>query len=672
MGDQRSDAEDIADLRAQIEQHNYRYFVLDDPTIADAEFDALMRRLRLLEAANPDLITADSPTQRVGGVASGDFAKVVHAVPMLSLSNAFNEEEVRAWERRVARIVGDSTLEYTVEPKIDGLAVALHYEQGRFVRGATRGDGRVGEDVTANLRAVTAAPLRLKGEAPAYLEARGEVYMLKREFARLNERRTEAGESPFASPRNSAAGSLRQLDPAVTASRALRLFIYAVGRVEGVDFASHADALAYLGTCGFPVVQGMQLVQGIDAAWQCCQHWEQQRETLPFEIDGAVIKVNRSALQQELGSVGRDPRWAIAYKFPAIQATTRVCAIEVNVGRTGSINPTAVLQPVNISGVTVSRATLHNQDEIDRKDIRIGDTVVIQRAGDVIPEIVSVIVEQRPEPAPERWSLPEHCPSCGSPVVRAPDEAMAYCVASDCPAQLEERIIHFASRGAMNIDGLGTRLAQALVRAGLVHDVAELYALTKDQLLQMERLANKSADNLLKAREASKDRPLERLLVGLSIRHLGNKGAELLAAAFRSIKALAGATAEEINSRAGVGPVVAAAVAEFFASVHNQDVVRRLREAGVRLAADGADGRERPLDGQEFVLTGRLDTMTRGEVEEALKQLGARIGSAVTRKTTALIAGEDAGSKLEKAQKLKVPILTEEALLVLLRAGSSA
>ena len=672
MDDQRSDAEEIAALRVQIEQHNYRYFVLDDPSLSDADFDALMRRLRALEAANPDLVTSDSPTQRVGGVASGDFAKVVHAVPMLSLSNAFNEEEVRAWERRVARLVGDSTLEYTVEPKIDGLAVALHYERGQFVRGATRGDGRVGEDVTANLRAVTAVPLRLKGEAPAYLEARGEVYMLKREFARLNVRRTEAGESPFASPRNSAAGSLRQLDPAVTASRALRLFIYAVGRVEGIEFASHAETLDYLGKRGFPVVQGMQLVQGIDAAWQCCQRWELERETLPFEIDGAVIKVNSSALQQELGSVGRDPRWAIAYKFPAIQATTRVTAIEVSVGRTGSINPTAVLQPVNIGGVTVSRATLHNQDEIDRKDIRIGDTVVIQRAGDVIPAIVKVIVEQRQEPAPARWYLPECCPSCGSPIVRAPDEAMAYCLAANCPAQLEERIIHFASRGAMNIDGLGTRLAQALVRNGLVNDVAEIYTLTKEQLLQMERLADKSADNLLKAREASKDRPLDRLLVGLSIRHLGNKGAELLAAAFRSIDALAGATAEQINSRAGVGPVVAAAVAEFFAGAHNLDVMRRLREAGVRLAAEGDVSQARPLDGQEFVLTGRLDRMTRAGAEEALKQLGARIGSTVTRKTTALIVGEDAGSKLEKARKLKVPILTEEALLVLLRAGSSA
>ena len=663
--------DEIVDLRRQIEQHNYRYFVLDDPLISDADFDALMRRLRALEAAHPELITTDSPTQRVGGVASGDFAKVVHAVPMLSLSNAFSEEEVRAWERRVARIVGDSALEFTVEPKIDGLAVALHYEQGQLVRGATRGDGRVGEDVTANLRAVAAVPLRLKGEAPAYLEARGEVYMLKREFARLNERRTEAGESPFASPRNSAAGSLRQLDPAVTASRALRLFVYAVGRLEGVDFASHTETLDYLEQRGFPVVQGTQLVQGIDAAWQCCLRWEQQREPLPFEIDGAVIKVNRFALQQELGAVGRDPRWAIAYKFPAMQATTRVCAIEVNVGRTGSINPTAVLQPVSIGGVTVSRATLHNQDEIDRKDIRIGDTVVVQRAGDVIPEIVKVIIEQRPEPEPPRWSLPELCPSCASPIVRAPNEAMAYCVAADCPAQLEERVIHFASRGAMNIDGLGIRLAQALVRTGVVHDVADIYALTKEQLLQMERLAEKSAENLLKAREASKDRPLDRLLVGLSVRHLGNKGAELLAAAFRSIDALTAASAEEINSRAGVGPVVAASVAEFLASTHNQDVLRRLGEAGVRLAVDGADGRARPLEGQEFVLTGRLDAMTRGAAEEALKQLGARIGSAVTRKTTALIAGADAGSKLEKAQKLKVPILTEEALLVLLKAGGA-
>jgi DNA ligase (NAD+) len=669
--DQDPVADEIASLRAQIGQHNYRYFVLDSPLVTDAEYDALMRRLRALEEDRPDLVTADSPTQRVGGVASGDFAKVQHAVPMLSLSNAFSEEEVRAWERRVQRIVGDGTLEYTVEPKIDGLAIALHYEGGRFVRGATRGDGVTGEDVTSNLRAIAALPLRLQGEAPAYLEARGEVYMLKREFARLNERRAEAGESRFASPRNAAAGSLRQLDPAITASRALRLFIYAVGRVEGMSFASHAETLAYLGECGLPVVTGMRLAEGIDAAWAGCQAWEEEREGLPFEIDGAVIKVNRTDLQQELGAVGRDPRWAIAYKFPALQATTQVCDIIVSVGRTGSINPTAVLAPVNIGGVTVSRATLHNQGEIDRKDIRIGDTVVVQRAGDVIPEVVKVILEQRPQPEPECWRLPERCPSCGSPIVREEGEAMAYCVAADCPAQREERIIHFASRGAMNIDGLGERLAQALVRANLVRDVADLYALSKEQLLQMDRLAEKSADNLLQALLASKNRPLDRLLVGLSIRHLGTKGAETLAAAFRSIDALMRAGAEEISSRAGVGPVIAAGVADFFARSHNQDLIRRLRAAGVRLEVDGDDGQARPLDGQEFVLTGRLNSMTRGAAEEALKRLGARIGSAVTRKTSVVVAGEDAGSKLAKAQKLKVPVWTEEELLARLQAEAA-
>lgn len=664
-------AEEIASLRTQIGHHNYRYFIQDSPEITDAEYDALMRRLRALEEAHPELITADSPTQRVGGVASGDFAKVEHRVPMLSLSNAFSEEEVRAWERRVRRIVGDQTLEYTVEPKIDGLAIALHYEQGRFVRGATRGDGLVGEDVTNNLRAIAALPLRLEGEAPAYLEARGEVYMLKREFARLNERRAEAGESRFASPRNAAAGSLRQLDPAITASRALRLFVYAVGRIEGVAFASHAETLAYLGDRGLPVVTGMRLVEGIDAAWAACQAWERERETLPFEIDGAVIKVNSIALQQELGAVGRDPRWAIAYKFAALQATTQVCEIMVTVGRTGSINPTAVLAPVVIGGVTVSRATLHNQNEVDRKDVRIGDTVVVQRAGDVIPEVVRVVLEQRPHLEPARWVLPERCPSCGSPIVREQGEAMAYCVAADCPAQREERIIHFASRGAMNIDGLGERLAQALVRAALVRDVADLYALSKEQLLQMDRLADKSADNLLQALEASKNRPLDRLLVGLSIRHLGTKGAETLAAAFRSIDALASADADEISRRAGVGPVIAVSVADFFARSHNQDLLRRLREAGVRLEVDGDDGQALPLDGQEFVLTGRLGSMTRGEAEAALKRLGARIGSAVTRKTSVVVAGEDAGSKLAKAQKLKVPIWTEEELLARLRAEAA-
>lgn len=668
---QDEEAAEVASLREQLGEHNYRYFVLDDPRITDAEYDALLRRLRALEEAHPALITADSPTQRVGGVASGDFAKVPHSVPMLSLSNALSETDVRAWERRVQRVVGDGPLQYTVEPKIDGLAIALHYEHGRFVRGATRGDGLVGEDVTANLRAVSAVPLRLQGAAPAYLEARGEVYMLKREFARLNERRAEAGETRFASPRNAAAGSLRQLDPAVTASRALRLFIYAVGRLEGVTLSSHADTLGYLGERGLPVVQGMQLAEGIDAAWLRCQYWEQQRETLPFEIDGAVIKVNRYDLQLELGAVGRDPRWAIAYKFAALQATTRVCDIQVSVGRTGSLNPTAILEPVVISGVTVSRATLHNQSEVDRKDIRIGDTVVVQRAGDVIPEVVRVIVEQRPSPEPERWVLPATCPSCGSPIVREAGEAVAYCVAADCPAQREERIIHFASRSAMNIDGLGERLAQALVRAALVRDVADLYTLSSEQLVQMERLAEKSTDNLLQALLASKVRPLDRLLVGLSIRHVGSKGAEILAAAFRSIDALASATAEEISSRAGVGPVMAASVVDFFARSHNQTLVGRLHEAGVRVEVDGADGQARPLDGQEFVLTGRLSAMPRGAAEEALKRLGARIGSAVTRKTTAVVAGEEAGSKLARAQKLKVPVWTEEELLACLRAGGA-
>jgi DNA ligase (NAD+) len=669
--EQGAGAGEIDALRQQIAQHNYRYYVLDAPTITDAEYDQFMRRLRELEAAHPELVTPDSPTQRVGGVASGDFAKIAHRAPMLSLSNAFSEDDVRAWERRVERVVGDATLAYTVEPKIDGLAITLHYEHGSFARGATRGDGLVGEDVTANLRAVAAVPLSLQGQAPAYLEARGEIYMLKREFARLNERRAAAGDNLFASPRNAAAGSLRQLDPAITASRALRLFVYAIGQIEGVTLASHAEALEYLATLGLPVIQGMQLVQGIETAWSGCKAWEERRETLPFEIDGAVIKVNRYDLQQELGAVGRDPRWAIAYKFPALQATTRVCAIEVHVGRTGSINPTAVLSPVNIGGVTVSRATLHNQDEIDRKDIRIGDAVVVQRAGDVIPEIVRVVVEQRPQPEPERWLLPERCPSCGSQIVREQGEAMAYCVAADCPAQREERIIHFASRGAMNIEGLGERLAQALVRANLVRDVAHLYTLNKEQLVQMDRLAEKSADNLLQGLLASKNRSLDRLLVGLSIRHLGAKGAETLAAAIRSLDALASLSAVEIGSRSGVGPVIAASVADFFARSHNQDLIRRLGEAGVRLEVDGDDGQARPLDGQEFVLTGRLSSMTRGAAEAALKRLGARIGSAVTRKTSVVVAGEEAGSKLAKAQKLKVPVWTEEELLSRLRAEAA-
>ncbi len=657
-------AAEIAALRQQIDEHNYRYHVLDSPIIADAEYDQLFRRLAALEAAHPDLVSTDSPTQRVGAPASGDFPKVIHSVPMLSLSNAFSEQQVREWERRVERIVGDGTLEYTVEPKIDGLAVTLIYEHGRLTRGATRGDGLVGEDVTANLRTIKAVPLRLLGDPPPLLEVRGEAYMLKRDFERLNERRGAAGESLFANPRNAAAGSLRQLDPAMTASRPLSIFIYALGAVEGVTFESHSEALDYLRTSGLPIVPGLRLCHGVDEAWAACQAWETRRESLTHEIDGAVIKVNRYALQQELGFVGRDPRWAIAYKFPAIQATTRVEAIEVTVGRTGSINPTARLEPVNVGGVTVSRATLHNQNEIERKDVRIGDVVIIQRAGDVIPEIVKVVLERRPDPPPDPYRLPGRCPSCDSAIVREEGEALAYCVAADCPAQREERIIHFASRGAMDIEGLGERLAQVLARRGLVRDVADIYSLQKEQLLEVDRLADRSADNLLRAIVASKQRPLDRLLVGLSIRHLGSKSAEGLASAFRSLPAVASASTDDIAARAGLGPVVAKSVVDFFAQPHNHALLARLQAAG--LTPNAANGGDLPLDGQEYVLTGRLSSLTRGQAEERLKRLGARIGSAVTRKTTGVVAGDDPGSKLAKAQKLGVRVFNEEDLLSLL------
>ncbi|MCL4509292.1 MAG: NAD-dependent DNA ligase LigA [Chloroflexi bacterium] len=664
-------AEQLEELRRQLAFHNYRYYVLDDPVITDAEYDRLYQRLQELEAAHPELITPDSPTQRVGGTAASDFARVRHTIPMLSLSNAFSRDELEAFGRRVQRILGDIDPDFSVEPKIDGLAVTLHYERGVFRLGATRGDGEVGEDVTANLRTVRSVPSRLQPPFPPYLEARGEVYMWRRDFERLNEQRLEQGESPFANPRNAAAGSLRQLDPGVTAGRPLRLFIYQLGGAGGVSLDTHTESLTYLRERGFPIVPDVRLVHCIDEAWLVIQAWEAKRLSLPFDIDGVVLKVNRLSLQQELGTVGRDPRWAIAYKFAPSQATTTVVDIEVTVGRTGSINPTAVLQPVEIAGVTVSRATLHNQDEIDRKDVRIGDTVIVQRAGDVIPEIVRVVVEHRSASEPPRWFLPTLCPSCGSPIVREPGDAIAYCVSSDCPAQLEERIIHFASRDAMDIEGLGEQVARVLVRRGLARSVADLYRLTKEQLVALDRFGEKSAENLVAAIAASKERPLERLLVALSIRHVGAKWAEVFAHTFGSLRAIGRATLEELTTTTGAGPVVCQSVRDFFAQPHNQALVDELERLGLRITQDRVIG-ALPLAGEEFVVTGRLSRLTRSEAEERLKRLGARIGNTVTKKTTHVVVGEEPGSKLSKAQKLGTPLLAEDGLMALLERHGAA
>jgi DNA ligase (NAD+) len=656
----------IAWLRHEIEQANYNYYVRDSPTIGDGEYDALLQELRALEGAHPDLVTPESPTQRVSGSASDTFAEVRHSIPMLSLSNAFAEEGVRAFDKRVTRITGAGDVRYTIEPKIDGLAISLRYEHGRFVRGATRGDGVTGEDVTANLRTVRSIPARLRGDAiPAVIEARGEVYMQVKDFEALNEQRTSAGESRFANPRNASAGSLRQLDIAVTAGRPLRLFTYAIGDLDGATPRTHFEELALLERLGFPIIPGARSCEGIDEAWRACQEWRQRRHELPFEIDGAVIKVDYLTMQQELGAVGRDPRWAIAFKFPAIQATTIIQDIRVNVGRTGVLTPYAVLDPVNIGGVTVQRATLHNEDDIHRKDIRIGDTVIVQRAGDVIPQVAKAVEEKRTG-AEQVFAMPATCPECGTPVVRQADEAATYCVNAACPAQLIERLSHFASRDAMDIEGLGDQMASILVRQGFVENLAGIFALDRERLLSLDRQGEKSVDNLLAAIEASKQRPLQRLLFGLGIRHLGGKSAEMLADAFRSLPALFEADAATIAQRSGLGAVVANAVEQYFKQERHRAEIDSLMQRGLNPGVVDSPT-DLPLAGQEFVLTGRLESMTRGQAEAALKRFGARIGSAVTKKTNVVVAGEDAGSKLERAQKLGTQIMTEHELLELVR-----
>ena len=660
----------IEALRHDIEQHNYRYYVLDDPIVADADYDALMQELRELEANHPELVTPDSPTQRVSGAVAAGFGTVRHEIPMLSLGNAFSEEEIRAFDRRVQRAVGNGTIRYAVEPKIDGLAIALVYREGRFEQGATRGDGLTGEDVTPNLRTVRWIPMLLHGDdVPALIEARGEVYMQRSDLEALNEQRLQAGESIYANPRNAAAGSLRQLDARITAGRTLRLFTYSLGRLVGSEPRTHVEELELLSRLGFPVLPQFQTCEGIDEAWAVCQEWQARRHELPYEIDGVVLKVDQLSLQHELGSVGRDPRWAIAYKFPPVQATTVVRDIPVNVGRTGVLTPFAVMDPVTIGGVVVQRATLHNEDEIRRRDIRIGDTVIVQRAGDVIPQVVKPIVEKRTGDERE-FAMPTTCPVCGGDVVRQRGEAASYCMNPACPAQLFERLFHFAGREAMDIEGLGEQVSRQLVAAGMVHTLADVYTLTREQLLSLERQGEKSADNLLASIEASKDRPLERLVCGLGIRRLGSKGAEMLAAAFRSLPAIMAADAATINERSGLGLVAAASVEQHFASERYREEAEALLRLGVsgRATADPAD---LPLTGREYVLTGRLQGMTRGAAEASLKSLGARIGSAVTRKTAAVIVGEEPGSKLERAQNLKVPVMSEDDLGELLRGAGA-
>ncbi|MFW6162709.1 MAG: NAD-dependent DNA ligase LigA [Planctomycetota bacterium] len=660
------------ELRARIEHHNYRYYVLDQPEITDADYDQLFRRLQRLEEQYPDLVAPDSPTQRVGAEPVEAFGTVRHSLPMLSLDNALSEEEFREWYRRVSDGLDGEAFELVAEPKLDGLAVELVYEDGRLTLGSTRGDGVTGEEVTSNLRTVRAIPLRLRAgerQPPARLEVRGEVYMDKDEFLALNRRRAEAGEPPFANPRNAAAGSLRQLDPRVTAQRPLRILLYALGRVEGTDLASHTEELELLADFGFPVVEHRlcRSVEDVQAFWEATNG---RREELAFEIDGIVLKVNDLGQQQRLGVRSRSPRWAIAYKFPAQQATTVIQGIEVQVGRTGALTPVARLQPVRVSGVEVSNATLHNQDEIDRKDVRVGDTVIVQRAGDVIPEVVAVVKAQRT--GDERpFTMPDACPVCGSQVERPEGEVVTRCINFACPAQVKGRLEHFASRGAMDIEGLGTRLVDQLVEKHLVTSPADLYFLSHDQLAGLERMAEKSAQNLLDALDESKSRPLDRCVYALGIRHVGQHVAEVLAGAFGSIDALMDASFEELEATYEVGPVVARSVRDFFDNPDNRAAIDRLRGGGVQfpeverreaLAEEGAS----PFAGKTFVFTGALEHCTRDEAEAEVKARGGRAASSVSKKTDYLVAGARAGSKLTKAQTLGVRVLTEDEFRAML------
>ncbi len=654
-------------LRREIEFHNYRYYVLDSPVISDAEYDALFRELQRLEAEHPEFITPNSPTQRVGAEPLEEFTKVEHPQPLLSLANAFNEEEMQAWEERIVRLLGKPPAEYVIEPKIDGLAVAITYENGHLVRGATRGNGYVGEDATANLRTIKTIPLRIPvGNGfppPRYLEVRGEIYIPLDAFRELNERREEAGESAFANPRNAAAGSVRQLDPSIAASRPLDIFCYGIGPVEGVDLPSQWQTLEYLRKLGFKVNPGVQLCKSLQEAIACYREWLDKRNELNYGADGMVIKVNSFALQDELGAVSREPRWAMAYKFPAEEALTRLLDIAVNVGRTGSLNPYAVLEPVQVGGVTVKQAALHNAEDIHRKDIRIGDTVVVRRAGEVIPEVVGPVETLRTGKERE-FVMPDRCPSCGQPVVQPEEEVMTYCINLACPAQLVRRIEHFASRGAMDIEGFGSRMAAIFVEAGLLKDVADLYYLKREEVMALPGMAELSTDNLLAAIEASKERAMSRLLVALGVRHVGSTVAQLLEQHYTSLDALMAASREELEAIEGLGPHIAGSIVDYFSQEHIVVLLGKLRRAGVKLEwEEAAVGPEGPLAGLTFVITGVLPTLSRRAATELIQAQGGRATGSVSRNTDYLVAGEAPGaSKHSRAQSLDIPIISEEEL----------
>jgi DNA ligase (NAD+) len=662
-----------AELRREIEHHNHRYYVLDDPVIDDDAYDALLDELRAIEAEHPGLRTPDSPTQRVGAPPLDRFEQVEHAEPMLSLGNARNEEELRAWETRLRNYlrrldISAAEFSYTTEPKIDGLAISLTYEEGVLVRGATRGDGRVGEDVTRNLRTIGAIPLRI-AEAPPLVEVRGEVYLPVADFKALNERRAEAGENAFANPRNAAAGSIRQLDPAVAASRPLSIWCYGLGAAAGLDLASHSEELAWLAERGFKVNPDTAHHEGVESTVKRCHWWEERRERLGYEIDGVVVKVDERALWRELGVVGREPRWAIAWKFAPTTATTKLRRVVWNVGRTGHLVPFAMLEPVHVGGVTVSTATLHNEEDLARKDVRVGDEVVVMRAGDVIPQVVAPLLQRRPK-GTERPLPPAECPACGTPTVKPEGAVFTVCPnRSGCPGQSFQHVKHFVSRGAMDIEGLGEKQAMRFLELGLIEDVADVYELSEERLKPLEGFGEVSARNLLAAIDASRSRPFKRVLYALGMPGVGYVTAEALADHFGSIDALREADPERIEEVEGVGPVMAVQIAEALADERTWALIEKLRAKGLRLEQDPSERRASggPLEGKTLVLTGTLPELTREEAGAMIKAAGGKVVNSVSKKTDYVVAGENPGSKLAKAEQLGTEILDEAGLLALLR-----
>ncbi len=655
----------IAELQKEIELHNYRYYVENDPIISDEEYDRIFRELRELEREHPELASPDSPTQRVGAEPQERFQKVEHLRPMLSLANAFDEEELRAFDRRICNLLEADGIDFVTELKIDGNAVALTYENGVLVRGATRGNGLVGEDVTSNLKTIRSIPLRLRaqGHAPARIEVRGEAYLPISAFTRINEEREAAGENVFANPRNAAAGALRQLDPRITASRPLAFFAYAIGYIEGPALANQVQVLEQLRTWGFPVNSNYRHHRSIEDVIGFCRAWQEKRDTLDYEIDGVVVKVNDLGYQERLGAVSRDPRWAVAFKFPGKLATTRLLKIEINVGRTGALNPYAILEPVQLAGVTIRTATLHNEDDIRRKDIREGDVVIIKRAGDVIPQVIGPVREKRTG-AEQEFKYPSECPACRQRVERAEGEAMAYCRNPHCPAQRLEALIHFVSQGAMDIRGLGPQTIEKMLDLHLISDAADLYSLTSEHLARLPNFKEKSIANLLASIDRSKSQPFRRVLFALGIRHVGESIAELLAAAFGSMESLMAAGEEQISAVQGIGPEIARSVRNYFETEENRFLIQKLTDLGLQFAVSGQESvRAGPFLGLTFVITGTLPSLSRKQATEFIEQRGGKVVAAVSSKTNYLVAGADPGSKLARARELGVGLLTEEELL---------